>query len=233
MEQGPSRRQSFRQRTSSLLASARASFVRSRRAPTGASVATLRGTAGADFEGHATVHRGGDAGLFDCGCLPSCGKKRDGLRFLLIKGSACFVFRDEEGQSPEYAIGLAGLKAVARPGHASLLPHVPHPGAGHDATYATVHLETALGDVEYQFTFVDDAKDDGLAAKFCTAVAAAAAAAATEMARERLGHGRLLSKRSSVRYAEGIAQDKAKAQPDKPVGAGEILAEMPSPYAAG
>ena len=231
-----SRRESLRRRSSGLFAAARQSFVRSR-GQSGASVETLRGQNGSDFEGYATVERGGEDGAdaFDCGCLPSFlgGKKKDGLHFLLIKGYHCFVFKNEEGKSPKYAIELINRRATVQPEHAGLLPHVPHPGAGHDATYATVHLETALGDVEYKFTFAEDAAGDGLAAKFCNAVAVASNGAATEQARKRLGHEGLLTKRASVKYAEVIAKDKVNEQPEKPVGAGEVLAGMPSPYVAG
>lgn len=237
MSKSKSRRESLRRRSSGLFAAARQSFVRSR-GKSGASVETLRGN-GSDFEGYATVERGGEDGAdaFDlCGCLPSLlgGRKKDGLHFLLIKGYHCFVFKNEEGKSPKYAIELINRRATVQPEHAGLLPRVPHPGAGRDATYATVHLETGLGDVEYKFTFAEDAAGgDGLAARFCNAVAVASNEAATEQARKRLGHEGLLTKRASVKYAEVIAKDKVNEQPEKPVGAGEVLAGMPSPYVAG
>ena len=71
--------------------SARFSFGRGGR-QTDASVETLRGTSGSDFEGYATVHRGDGDGLmnvFDISNLFCCCKEKDGLYFLLIKGYQC------------------------------------------------------------------------------------------------------------------------------------------------
>ncbi|KAL7529560.1 hypothetical protein ACHAWF_003023 [Thalassiosira exigua] len=206
-------RQSLRRRSSGLFAAARASFVRNR-GRSGASVETLRGTAGADFEGSARVRRGdGGVALFDCTSFLCFRSKRDEAQYVLIKGCHCFVFKDENGKSPKYAIELANRKAVVRPGA---------PGA------ACVHLETGLGDVEYELTFAD--RPDGPSAvQFVAAATAASERASTEQARKRLGHENLLHKRSSVRYAEAIGTAKAKEQPEKPVGAGEVLAGMPAP----
>lgn len=221
---------SMRRRSSGLFQAARQSFYRSR-GQSGASVETLRGNTGADFEGYATVHRGEADGVLDMFDLTNllcfCNKKKDGLYFLLIKGYHCFVFKDEESKSPKYAIELMNMKAVIQPSHESFIPHVPHPGAGHDTTYTTIHLETSLGDVDYKFTFAN--KDsENLATKFCNAVAVASNEASTEQVRKRLGHENLLSKRSSVRYANTIGKEKAKEQPEAPVGAGEVLAGMPT-----
>lgn len=216
--------ESARRRSSGLFAAARASFYRSR-GQSGASVETLRGSNGADFEGYATVHRGDGNDVFDCTSLFCCGKK-DGMYFLLIKGYHCFVFNNDESKSPKYAIELMNRKAVLQPSHDSFIPRVPHPGAGHDTTYTTIHVETSLGDIEYKLTFAN--MDDGLASKFCNAVAVASNMASTEQVRMRLGHEGLLTKRASIRYAQTIGAAKAKEQPDAPMGAGEILAEMPS-----
>lgn len=221
-------------RRSSLFAAARASFVRTR-GQSGASVETLRGTSGADFEGYANVHRGAGSGdeFFDMSlcCFASCFGKKDGLYFLLIKGYHCFVFKDEDGKSPKYAIELMNRKAVIQPSHSSFIPHVPHPGAEGDTTYTTIHLETGLGDVEYKFTFANTNKDgsSSKASAFCAAVSTASSEASTEQVRKRLGHEALLkSKRSSVRYANNIGVDKAKEQPEAPLGAGEVLSGMPA-----
>ena len=222
---------SMRRRSSGLFSAARASFYRSR-GQSGASVETLRGNTGADFEGYATVHRGGGDGVLDMfditNLLCFCGKnKKDGLYFLLIKGYHCFVFKDEESKSPKYAIELMNKKAVVQPSHEGIIPKVAHPGAGHDTTYTTIHLETSLGDVEYKLTFAN--MDDELATKFCNAVAVASNQASTEQVRKRLGHEGLLNKRGSVRYANTVGAEKAKEQPEEPVGAGEVLAGMPAP----
>lgn len=221
-------KESMRRRSSNLLAAARASFYGTR-GQTGASVEALRGNTGSDFEGYATLHRGDAGGVLDMFDVTNlfCCKKKDGLYFLLIKGYHCFVFNSEDSKSPKYAIELMNRKAVIQPSHDSFIPHVPHPGARHDTTYTTIHLETSLGDVEYKFTFAN--MDNDLAKKFTDAVAVASNEASTEQVRKRLGHEGLLNKRSSVRYAEAIGAAKAKDQPDVPVGAGEVLAGMPTP----
>lgn len=228
MEKGVSRRDSMRRRSSGLFAAARASFYRSK-GQSGASVETLRGNTGSDFEGYATVHRGDEEGvaMFDITSVLCCCKRKDGLYFLLIKGFHCFVFKDEESKSPKYAIELMNRKAVVQPPHASFIPRVPHPGAAQDTTYTTIHLESALGDVEYKFTFAN--MDTELSSKFCNAVNAASNEATTEQVRKRLGHEGLLNKRGSVRYANTIGKEKVKEQPEAPMGAGEVLAGMPSP----
>jgi hypothetical protein len=218
----------MKKRRSSLFEMARASLYRSR-GQSGASVETLRGTSGADFEGYATVERGD--GSFDFELL-SCCTKKDGLFFLLIKGYHCFVFKDDEGKSPQYAIELINRKATIQPSHSSIIPRVPHPGASHDTTYTTVHLETGLGDVEYKFTFANLSEDgkkasSAKASEFCNAVAMASSEAQTEQVRTRLGHENLLNKRSSVRYANAIGKSKAKEQPEAPIGVGEVMAGMP------
>jgi len=211
---------------SGLLGSVRGSF-HSAKKQTGSSVETLRGSSGSDFEGYANVHRGDGNDMFSISSLFSCFGKKDAPLFLLIKGVHCFVFKDEEGKSPKYAIELMPLKAVLQPSHESFIPRVPHPGAGHDTTYTTIHLETSLGDIEYKLTFAN--MDSGLASHFCNAVAVASNAASTEQVKKRLGHQGLLHKRGSVRYAEKIGGEKAKDQPDAPMGAGEVLAGMPAP----
>mmetsp|Transcript_9036 Transcript_9036/g.19243 ORF Transcript_9036/g.19243 Transcript_9036/m.19243 type:complete len:259 (-) Transcript_9036:378-1154(-) len=224
------KRSSLKNRRSSLFAAARASFHRTR-GQSGASVETLRGSTGADFEGYATVHRGAEEGFleyFDLSNLFSCGKKKEGLYFILIKGFHCFVFKDEEAKSPKYAIELMNRKAVVQPSHASYVPRVPHPGVGKDATYTSVHLETSLGDVEYKFTFANEGGKGEMANRFSGAVTAASNNASTEQVRTRLGHGGLLNKRSSVRYANQIGKAKAKDQPEAPLTSGEVLAGMPT-----
>mmetsp|Transcript_54133 Transcript_54133/g.162058 ORF Transcript_54133/g.162058 Transcript_54133/m.162058 type:complete len:226 (-) Transcript_54133:557-1234(-) len=60
-----------------------------------------------------------------------CDQKKS--RFMLIKGSSCFVFASEESTSPKYAIKLAFMKA--------------------EVHGTTVELQTTLGDVEFRFAF--------------------------------------------------------------------------------
>ena len=44
---------------------------------------------------------------------------------------------------------------------------------------------------------------------------------------QRLGHESLLDKRASMKFAEGIAKKKVNEQPEKPLGAAEVLENMP------
>jgi hypothetical protein len=216
------RRSLGEKRRSSLFARARASFYRSR-GTSGASVETLRGTTGSDFEGYALLERcsAEEFDFLSCCCNPlSCCGTKDGLYFLLIKGYHVFVYKNEEGVSPKFAVELNHHKAVLQPKH------------GADCV---VHLETSLGDIDYRITFSKSHLDendtvttpDAKAAAFVSAVNQAANAAQTDEVRTRLGHGGLLNKRSSVRYAIGIGGVKAKEQPEKPVGVGEVMREMP------
>ena len=122
---------------------------------------------------------------------------------MLIKGAACFVFSNEEASSPKYAIMLAHMKTE---------------GDG-----ATVVLETALGDVDYCFVF----KSAEEAQRFASVIAEQAAIAEAEQIKERLGHGHMLKKRSSVRYAQSIAAKKEKDQPEQPLTAAEVMAAVP------
>jgi len=222
-----SRRGSSLRRVSSLFSSARASFYRSK-GDRGASVETLRGSNGADFESYATVHRGDAEGLMDMfditTCFGCCGKK-DGVYFLLIKGEYCFVFASEDAASPKYAIELINRRAVVDT-HESYIPRIPHPGASNDTTYTSINLETSLGDIEYKFTFAN--MDDRASTRFCNAIAAASSEAASELTRKRLGHANLLDKRGSVRYANQVGEKKKKDQPEAPVTAGEVMAGMPA-----
>jgi hypothetical protein len=158
----------------------------------GADVETLRGTSGADFEGNATIKRGdgGDG----CGCFGGSKDPKD--YFVLIKGPFCFVFKSVEDPSPKYAISLAFMKPVAR---------APSQGR------SIVVLETNLGDVEYEMSFADETT----AKAFKNAANHQALAGQAEQVRKRLGHEHLLTKRGSVRFAEGIALQKINDAPEK------------------
>jgi len=173
-------------------------------------VQVLRGTSGADYEGKAIVHRGGSIGCF---CFPrGSGEQKE--RLVLIKGGFCFVYTDENSKSPKYAIALKGIEAKiissASPAH-------------HKRT--SVSMETVLGDLEYELSF--QAEDE--AKQFCTVVKEQAIVAERDEARERLGHRQLLNKRASVRYAQKIAKDKVKDQPDAPITTEEIIDNSPYP----
>jgi hypothetical protein len=149
-------------------------------------------------------------------------------RLLLIKGPFCFVFKNEDAASPKYAIALVNLKAVAKQGHANI-----------------VQLQTHLGDVEYEVVFDSSSRSSSSSAEkdghvvvaaanlFRRVVQQQAAAAETDRVRKRLGHEHLLVHSKSVRYAEGIAQKKCKEQPDAPISASDIVANMPVIHPSG
>jgi hypothetical protein len=186
----------------------------------GASVSSLRGSSGADFEGRGLISRTTSSSLLDCSSLLLCCGgmmiKKDKERFLLIKGYHCFVFDNEDSMSPKYAIELMNRKAFI--GTLSIVPSTftakKKPNAPRkDTTYATVHLETSMGDVDYKITFSDSL----LASKFCDAVMNASTNATSDEVRKRLGHEKLLNKRASVRFANTIGASKVKEQPVAPV----------------
>jgi hypothetical protein len=157
----------------------------------GADVETLRGIHGADFEGYAMVTRGVGSG---CGCFRHDDSTKE--RLILIKGPFCFVFKNEDAAAPKYAISLAYLKALKRK-------------PSHGVTVVT--LETELGDVEYEIRF----SEEDPAKAFAVAANKQAAKGVTDEARKRLGHGHLIIRSKSVKYAEKIAIGKISAQPEK------------------
>jgi hypothetical protein len=140
------------------------------------------------------ITRGGGGG---CGCWGGAKELKEYI--LLIKGPFCFVFKSEEDLSPKYAISLAHMRPGAR-----------DPSRGR----SIVTLETSLGDVEYEMSFADETTANA----FKTAVGQQAAAGEAEEIRKRLGHEHLLTKRSSVRYAETVAMKKINDAPEKEVG---------------
>ena len=160
-EYSTNRRDFLSKRGSALIATARASLVRTRGRN---SVKELREADGHNFEGYANIHRGeGDFDAFNICC-----RKKSDLYFVLIKGFHCFVFKNEGSNSPKYVIELMNRNAVIQPPHDTIIPHVPHPGAGDNTGYTTVHLKSSSGDVEYKFTFADVGNTTS---EFCNAVA--------------------------------------------------------------
>lgn len=138
-----------------------------------------------------------------CGCSNSEIAKD---RYLLIKGPFCFVYASKDDAAPKYAVGLqsmqAQLKSTASP---------------------VVVLQTELGDTEYEFVF----NDIETAKQFQAAIDAESASAQVAAVRKRLGHEHLLSKRSSLIFAETIAMEKLSDQPDAPISNREIASVIP------
>lgn len=180
---------------------------------------TLRGTKGASFEGPGTITRGGSPAVGCGGCFGGGGRFEPKQRFLLVKGQYCFVYAKESDPSPKYAVGLQGLRAT------KLKPTTSGVGRGGDGSAVTVRLENSLGDVQYEVALANEA----LARTFQAAVEKHAASAEVEAVRKNLGHEALVGKRSSVVYADAVGKEKVSAQPDAPLSATEIMANMPSP----
>uniref|UniRef100_A0A7S2N203 Uncharacterized protein n=1 Tax=Helicotheca tamesis TaxID=374047 RepID=A0A7S2N203_9STRA len=199
-------------RRSSLLTRARESLVWRKNKETNAEA--LRGTSGADFEGYAMVQRGagGAAGLCTCDCFGG-GNETKKIRFLLIKGASCFVFSSEGAPAPKYAISLAHMKAELDP--------QAHGGR------TTVYLKTNLGDIEYTMTFATEISNE-VAVTFRDVVNEQSATAQTEEIKKRLGHEHLLNKRASTKFADAVAMQKVKEQPEAPLTAAEMMDVMPA-----
>jgi len=159
----------------------------------GADINTLRGSHGPEFEGLATINRGGGMGI-SCGCFGWGDDKKQ--KIILIKGAYCFIFATESDPAPKYAISLAHMKSkIQSPSH----------GVHH------VTIETTLGDVDWELTF----EEKQSAQKFVEAFQKQAVIGEADEVRKRLGHENLINKRGSVQYAETIAQKKLKDQPEK------------------
>lgn len=170
----------------------------------------LRGTSGSDFEASAAVLRG----VADKNCLqkllPCIFDERDFvafgevLRFVLVKGSNCFVYTAETDVSPLYSIPLVELSPKMEDRHnpeGTSLTISPSFNNISKEDLSTVLLKHHNGRIAYQFTF--STKDDKeVANRFLSVVCGANKG------------GKLQT--SSVAYAEVIARDKEKCQPDDP-----------------
>ncbi|CAB9515883.1 expressed unknown protein [Seminavis robusta] len=177
------------------------SFVRSS-GDRGAGVAKLRGTNGADFEGTATIIRGGASG--GCSCLFGGGRNNDKTeKLVLLKGPFCFVFKNAGASAPLYAISLVDMK-TDRKGQVAL-------------------LQTNLGDTDYELTFSDEAD----AKKFCRTADKLAKTGQADEIRKKLGHEHLLDRTKSVKFAEAIAAKKYDDQPSAPLNNEDLLANTP------
>jgi hypothetical protein len=168
-------------------------------------VENLRGSTGADFEANGHICRGGVA--VGCGCFGGGRSSEESkARFLLIKGPFCFVFKNDTASAPLYAISLHNMTVEA----------------GSSGTAIILREYDAHHEEHYMLSF---AKADE--ATTCRSVVKQKAAEAqTEEVRKGLGHGHLLQKHASVRFAETVAMKKAKDQPDAPVSRDEILSNM-------
>lgn len=167
----------------------------------------MRGTKGADFEAPGQVRRGGGVGVA-CGCLGGGGASRDDYkdRYIVIKGPFCFVFDNENASAPCYAIRLHNISVDK------------------EASKKNPKIVELRDNVDGSFILTLEAAEK--ATECAKTVRVMASIAETEEVRKQLGHGHLLNKRSSVRFAETVATRKAKDQPDAPITSNEILSNM-------
>jgi len=166
----------------------------------GANVRALRGIYGSDFEGYAVVCLGAvsASGTKKRSSLGFAGISSDPKeRFLLIKGSFCFVFKEEQSSAPKYVIRL-GSHTKSR------------------VTNVTRHMTTVVMKQqeasEHKFVFLRE----GNAKNFCATVNRIATRKRgddemeEEQMQQRFGteHQQLvLSKSKLIRYAESIAME--------------------------
>lgn len=173
-------------------------------------VDTLRGTSGSDFEAHAAVLRGVAKKNFLQKFLPFIFDERDFvafgevLRFVLIKGSNCFIFTAETDISPLYSIPLGDLvpKIEDRnnPEGTSLTISPSFNNLSKD-DLSTVLLKYPSGRIAYQFTF-DTKDDEGVADRFYSVLRGV----------EKRG----AAQTTSIAFAEVVARGKEKCQPEDP-----------------
>lgn len=218
----PQERVSSSRRRSSFFNVRRLSFFRSK-GTRGADVETLRGNTGASFEGYARVARCGD--YMNC-CGMKLGAVKESTKkplFLLLKGNSLFVFKSEDDPSPKYAIQLEKMQVEAEEEKSHI----------HGQATTDVLLKTALGDVEYIFTF-NTAKDNNkdIVNTFLTTVRNAVNEANIEETKKRLGHEHQINLRASTVYANQIASEKVKDQPDVPINVNvtQGMRDYPTPF---
>merc|ERR1711862_546329 len=145
----------------------------------------------------------------------SSSSSRKKPQFLLLKGNSLFVFQSEDAPSPKYAIPLERMQVEAE-------------------KETDVLLKTALGDVEYRFIFniKDDDDSRDIVNKFLISVRFAVNEANIEETKKRLGHEHQINSRASTVYANQIASEKVKDQPDAPmnVNVTQGMTDYPTPF---
>lgn len=157
---------------------------------------TLRGLTGADFEGEARVKRG--HGLFAIFSFCS-GERAWKSRYVLVKGTNLFIFANENAPTPAYAVELPHKRIALNDKHGNT---------------QTVTIETNLGDVEYEVKF--DLRENAAVAKnFAMALKEEVAVGNTNEIKKKLGHS-TIHKSKSIKYADTVAAQKIKDQPDSP-----------------
>jgi len=138
------------------------------------SVKKLRGKTGADFESVVAVLRGAPKKNFLKKILPFLYDERDFVsfgevkRYVVVKGDCCFVFTENDGIQPLYAIPLSDFVAIQEdpknPDKHSVTISPVSATLGRGGL-ATVLLKYSDGSQGYQFTF-DTSEDRSVAKRF-------------------------------------------------------------------
>merc|ERR1712129_89811 len=97
--------------------------------------------------------------------------------------------------------------------------------------HTDVLLQTTLGDVEYRFRF-NTKEDKDIVSNFLTSVCNASTEASIEAKKKELGHEHQINPRASTVYANQVAQEKTKDQPDAPINVNmtEAMTDYPTPF---
>ena len=179
--------------------------------------AALRGNTGSDFESKAAVLRGAPKKDLLKRFLPIIFDERDFVaygeveRFILVKGSCCFVFTEETDPSPLYSIPLEDivpkLEDPKKPDKKSVTisPKTFSSNAAMRENVSKEEMKTVLlkyrnGKHAYQFTF-DASKDESIAKRFIDALERG----------QKVPEGKVISE--SVANAKAVGKKGAKAQP--------------------
>lgn len=174
------------------------------------SVRALRGSNGADFEAVVALLRGAPHKNFLKRLFPLCFDERDFIafgevkRFVVIKGTSCFVFTEATETQPLYAIPLDDVLPVMedpkKPDKFSVTIS-PTSAKTQNADLVTVLLKYQDGSHAYQFTF-DTSKDRSLPKRFYDVVHNASKSEANAVT-------------ASIIRAKAVGEKAAKAQPSK------------------
>jgi len=197
------------------------------------SVKALRGESGSDFEGYAAVLRGAPEKNCLKKYLPCIYDERDYVtygevkKYVLVKGSSCFVYAEQTDPSPLYAIPLQDdddenelIPIQEDPDHLDPCSVTINPRPGDHKPkdgYVTVLLKyrrkkKRRGDSgkmkqAYQFTFNQNGGDKGVAKRFIDVV---------ERNAKRGGHAKPhpATVAGSVLRANQVAKEAKKYQPE-------------------
>jgi len=208
-------RPSVNSRSSGIRMSIQKIFGRtSKSGPPGKSVEDIRGTTGADFEAFGGVmagRGGGGGGICCCFTDPDVREYGSPRRYILAKGTSCLVYMTDTSLVPLYAIKLAGSVPVV---------------SSEKGRYQVVTLQSALGDVNFSFTFDTEGENSEIIKTFSSVIGRAAREAQLKEKRRELGHENLGNTRESAMHADTVAASATARAPSKPIGDNSLMDGM-------